>query len=157
MHQLSLSDQFVSIPKGMWDGMSHKDGLTGNCLLIYAAIMQNFPRMYPSVKTICARTGLHRQTVFKYLKRLEEMKVIKRFRRLGTSNLYQLSPHLLAKKVKTKSIDAFEKLKAQWLGKKNRTTPDLTCPRYSDANQNKDLSRGVFEKIGFTGMQALPI
>lgn len=71
------------------------DELSAPALKIYLVIREYFPKMFPSVKTICQKSGFCRNTVFKYLKELESYRVIKRIRRWFKSNVYEINPALL--------------------------------------------------------------
>lgn len=87
----SKSIQFV----GLSFGCAKNPLLKGNSLKVLTAIISFLPNPYPSVPTICKTTGLCRKTVFKHLRLLESLNIIKRLKRMGTSNLYYISKTVL--------------------------------------------------------------
>lgn len=84
---------------------------------IVLALMENMPSIYPTLRTLCERTGLCRNTILKYLKILESKGILKRLKRLGSSNIYMFSKMYLKSSVYEKMKTAAHKMATYWFNK----------------------------------------
>lgn len=161
-----MNNQFIPVSFNLLELKKQHPNLKGNSLLVLVSIMKYFPNMYPSVKKICESSGLHRQTVHKHLNILENLKIIKRFRRNGVSSLYQIHPILLIKKTVDKAQKAFEYLKNRWENRpknKFRTTSPNSCTKNKDTiqkeidylNRNTNLDKFDLGKLVQKSVQAI--
>ena len=90
-----LAHGFTAIPNLL---LKHRNalGITTTELYVFLTLEsyrwdnKNLP--FPSLDSISMRTGLHRQTVYRSIKRLEERNLILKHRRYSQSTEYDLSP-----------------------------------------------------------------
>lgn len=71
-------------------------GLTPTELYIFIALdsyrWDNWHAPFPSLDTLAEQTGLHRQTIYRATKRLEQHRLIDKYQRFSKSNTYDLRP-----------------------------------------------------------------
>lgn len=102
---LTVGNQFVALDMTLIKSAS----LKGNELSVLTTIVSFLPAPFPSIPTIMKRSGLSRNTVLKYLKTLTEKRIIKRLKRIGSSNFYEINPALVCRKVYDKMKSAIKK------------------------------------------------
>jgi len=86
---------FTQVPNALFNCQGHLDISDGELLTFLHLTMfrfHNYSEVFPRIKTLCEFSNSGYSTVQKRLKSLEDKQMIKRKRRINSSNVYDLTP-----------------------------------------------------------------
>lgn len=155
---------YVALPNKV---VSCLPAMKGSDYKVLSAVWSYLPRAFPSVATLARKTGLCINTVRAALKRLYELRLLKKHIRFGSSNFYQINPELLTQKMQDKVVRAVkecvEVFNTKILGRIRQKVVapplpkigTLTNKAYAYLNQSSDIPSVSFGTGGTYSMKSV--
>ena len=143
MEKIKLIKGFLWIRYGVFDNLS----LNGSDIMVYAVLMRymnnDTKKCYPSIKVLAEKSRLHRDTVFKSLKKLEEENLIYITKDEGRVNHYCLLEPTSAKNPTSRNKD----LQPVGIKATNNTNPNYTNKTLCATPEQKEIIAYLNEKL----------